>query len=346
MAAHMEADPIPTPPPVQTTMEDFVRSLHRQLQETQQQNRELYQTMMEIRQQLSATPTSTTTTAASAPVVTPEPNTISYEKRPKPRLPKPEAFTGEDLSLYAQFELKLMAKLEIDAESIGSARDQLWYAFNLLDGKAAARIHPWMKIASESSYGGAFTIPDLVSQMRKAFLDPALQDKALLKLNTLKQGTRTLREFLSDFDRLLLEAGGLMWTDDVKKGYLRTAISIPILQGMVGTTPDASYERYCDQLRMIDDQLEQLRRITKGKTSTVTVQSEGGAQQVGDAMDWEATKVANVRTETRTCYGCGKKGHLKRNCKTTVSAAAATTPDTPAVVTTVNEEAGKASPSA
>lgn len=38
----------------------------------------------------------------------------------------------------------------------------------------------------------------------------------------------------------------------------------PIFQGMVGSSPDASDERYCDQLRLVDDQLDQLKRIAKG----------------------------------------------------------------------------------
>lgn len=334
MASHQEANPIPieasqTP----ASMEQFVQMLHNELRHTQQQNAELSRTLMEMRQEMASTTTPTSAPTSSEPVTD-----ISNQKRPKPRLPKPEPFTGENLSLYSQFELKLMAKLNIDGESIGTEYQKLWYAFNLLEGKAAARIHPWMKVASDPSYVGSFTVKDLIEQTRKAFLDPALQDKALLRLNTLKQGNRTLREFLSEFDRLLLEAGGLGWTDNVKKGYLRAAVSYSILQGMVGTLPDSSYERYCDQLRMVDDQLEQLRRIAKGKGKT-NVQAENSEPKPGDAMDWEPTVAAttqgtrpsNTRTEQRKCYRCGKVGHLKRNCQETVSAA-------PATVTAVMEE--------
>jgi hypothetical protein len=69
---------------------------------------------------------------------------ISSIKRPRPRLPDPEKFNGEDLSLYPQFEGKLHAKLEIDRASIGEAKEQLWYGFSRLEGKAAARIYPWI----------------------------------------------------------------------------------------------------------------------------------------------------------------------------------------------------------
>lgn len=345
-------------------MEEFVRNLHVQLQatqaqfqETQAQNQQLHQALMDLRREMKATPTSTEAPTSSSI----ESSTSSYEKRPKARLPKPESFTGEDLVMYSQFELKLMAKLDIDGESIGSERDKLWYGFNLLDGKAAARIHPWMKIASEPSYGGPFTVSELITQMRKAFLDPAIQDKALLKLNILKQGTRTLREFLSEFDRLLLEAGGLSWSDNVKKGYLRAAVAYPILQGMVGTAPDASYEKYCDQLRLVDDQLDQLKRIAKGKTNgTAAVRPDSADRETSEAMDWEPTGVtvaatqgarpsSNTRKETRTCFGCGQIGHLKRNCKNKPAASTAAASTAPAAVTAKIEEiveSAKETPSA
>ena len=361
----MDANPIPTPASStpNPTMEEFVRNLHAQLQatqaqfqETQAQNQQLHQALMDLRQKMETTPTSTEVPTSSSV----NSSTSSYEKRPKARLPKPESFTGEDLVMYSQFELKLMAKLDIDGESIGSERDKLWYAFNLLDGKAAARIHPWMKIASDSSYGGLFLVSELIGQMRKAFLDPAIQDKALLKLNTLKQGARTLREFLSEFDRLLLEAGGLSWSDSVKKGYLRAAVSYSILQGMVGTAPDASYERYCDQLRLVDDQLDQLKRIAKGRgNGTATVRPDSADRGTSEAMDWEPTEVtvaatqgarpsSNTRTETRKCYGCGQVGHLKRNCKNPAASTAAASTAPTAATAKVEEivESAKETPSA
>jgi hypothetical protein len=69
----------------------------------------------------------------------------SFIKHPRPKLTDDhEKFDGKDLSLYPQFRGKLEAKVEIDAEAIGTEQDRVWYAFHRLTGTAAARIFPWV----------------------------------------------------------------------------------------------------------------------------------------------------------------------------------------------------------
>ncbi|KAH6665240.1 hypothetical protein B0J14DRAFT_606750 [Halenospora varia] len=67
---------------------------------------------------------------------------LAERPRPKPQLPYPEQFIGEDLSLYPQFEGLLRAKLQIDGEAIGGDIEQAWYAFGRLSGAAATRVFP------------------------------------------------------------------------------------------------------------------------------------------------------------------------------------------------------------
>lgn len=299
--------------------------LQQQAEQLRQQAEQLRQHEQQQRQGASDTPAISTSPLAMESVV---------QKRPKEILPKPDAFSGEDKTAYRQFELKLKAKLAIDGKALGSEHNQIWYAFGRLTGEAATRIHSWMDVASNPSYTGEFSVDALIQEMRKAFLDPAIQEKALLRLNTLKQGNRPLRDFLSEFDRLLMEAGGMMWADDIKKGYLRAAIAVPILQGMVGTAPKASYEDYCGQLRLVDDQLEQLRRITKGKERTVPTSAAVDNAAV-DKMDWEPTKVQIAarengpkkqairvtqgeierRRKNQLCLRCGSADHFIRGCR-------------------------------
>src|SRR5271155_2757423 len=92
-----------------------------------------------------------------------------------------------------------------------------------------------------------------------AFRDPYMQEKALGKINKTKQGSTPFSEFLSQFDRLLLEAEGWGWPDSIKKGYLKAAISTTLLTATVGTREEATYEEYCAQLRMTSDQLDEVK---------------------------------------------------------------------------------------
>ncbi|KAK9235506.1 hypothetical protein V1525DRAFT_421279 [Lipomyces kononenkoae] len=89
------------------------------------------------------------------------------EKPARPKLPNPEKFTADDLSLLPQFLRKLRAKLEIDADASGAGKAQVWFCFSRLDGKAAARRY--------------------FAQLSVAFEDPVRKDKALNRLNTLSE---------------------------------------------------------------------------------------------------------------------------------------------------------------
>jgi hypothetical protein len=52
-----------------------------------------------------------------------------------------------------------------------------------------------------------FTVRNFFKQLSQAFGDPRSREKALKKLNTIRQGSRPFGEFLTDVDRLMLKAG-------------------------------------------------------------------------------------------------------------------------------------------
>ena len=50
---------------------------------------------------------------------------------------------------------------------------------------------------------------NFIEAMEKAFGDPDLKQKALVRVNTIKQGRRNFEECLNKFDEVLLQAGGI-----------------------------------------------------------------------------------------------------------------------------------------
>ena len=94
--------------------------------------------------------------------------------------------------------------------------------------------------------------------MDTAFQDPYTKEKALSTLNCMKQGNTPLNEFLSQFDQLLLEAGGWDWDDTIKKGFLKDAITTRLLPALVGTEEKSLYGEFYNQLRQTTDQLEEV----------------------------------------------------------------------------------------
>jgi len=53
------------------------------------------------------------------------------------------------------------------------------------------------------------TIDGLFSQLRAAYDDNDTVERASRKLNIIRQGSKTFRTFLVEFDRTLLDVGGI-----------------------------------------------------------------------------------------------------------------------------------------
>lgn len=259
----------------------------------------------------------------------------------KARLPNPDKFDGTELSFFPQFEGLLQAKLDIDGSVIGDEKEKVWYAFGRLSGSAAARIFPWMKYAAENN---TLSVEEFMAQLRTAFLDHRQQQKALGEINRTKQGSRPFREFLNDFDRLVMEAQGWGWDDAVKKGYLKAAINTKIMTAIVGAREEPTYHGYCQQLLTTDDQLKEIADLTawrtkkKGSLPMVTTGASpfnppGGGNRTSsaDMMDWQPTvstsaqrvkegrwatpEVIAQRKEAGLCLRCGLGGHRVRECQ-------------------------------
>jgi 5-methylcytosine-specific restriction endonuclease McrA len=283
-------------------------------------------------------PTPTTTS--------PTPDALSYSspsldplRRPKPSFPDPDPYDHTDKTLYPQFIGLLQAKIKHDGLSIGGEEKQAWYMFGRLKGNAAKRIFPWVNVADQDK---TLRTKDLFDQMNIAFLDPRAKEKALAALNCTKQGKLSINDFLGEFDQLLLEAGGWNWADSIRKGYLKDALSTEILTALVGTEEKPTYEAYCQQLRRVADQLDEVQEKSLSRPYKQWRQKgrREGTQPVEnhDPMDWEAAiaaavrvavagrtgtgerwaseKEVNRRRQEGLCLRCGKDGHFVRDCRT------------------------------
>ncbi|KAK9233708.1 hypothetical protein V1525DRAFT_157001 [Lipomyces kononenkoae] len=301
---------------------------HQMLQLIQQQGQRLDQ----VTSLLSLSPNQPPTLAGQATSIEPLMNDTT--KRPRAKLPDPEKFTGDDLSLFPQFLGKLQAKLEIDADAIGFEKDHVWYGFSRLEGKSAARIFPWM-----SAYKGSaeFSLENFYKQLRAAFEDPALKDKALNRLNTLRQGNRPFSDLMSELDRLLLEAGGHGWDDDVKKGYIRAAVNQSLRDKLITIEEKPTYDSYCLQVKGIADRLADFQRLSVNTRGSMTYRPPAARQDVrapgpqappsNDPMDWEPSAARSSkrakwvdkaeldrRRQSGSCLRCGSTKHFVNGC--------------------------------
>jgi hypothetical protein len=86
--------------------------------------------------------------------------------------------------------------------------------------------------------------------------NPEARANAANKLYSLCQGIKLFSTFYAEFDRTLLEAGGLNWTDDVKKTFLSNRISFPLANALVATLVPVLYNNYIALLIMTSQNIE------------------------------------------------------------------------------------------
>jgi len=258
----------------------------------------------------------------------------------RPRHPDPEPFSGEDTKDYLPFKMNLRTKFTIDANCYSTEDEKVYYAYSRLRGKASQRMLPWLTAKQELNTPVHWD--DFVQAMDKAFNDPDRQRKALVRINTMKQGRRTLEDFLNEFDGELLNAGGIVWADMQKKALLDTAVNWQLLQGMVGIEQANSYEGYCDQLRRINHDLQRVDHLSRRGTRTntpfpqqnppsgnpnqmdwepTTTQVAATGQRwstprtAGKSARWASDEVLQTRRNEGKCLRCGSKEHFVRNCQ-------------------------------
>jgi len=128
--------------------------------------------------------------------------------RPRARHPDVEPFTGEDLRNYRPFRVNLRTKFTIDGACLPDEEERVLYAFSRLRGKASQRMLPWL--LAKQDRGQPLRTNDFYEALDKAFGDPDAKTKALVRVNTMKQGSKDFREFLGEFDEALSDAGGLL----------------------------------------------------------------------------------------------------------------------------------------
>ena len=113
------------------------------------------------------------------------------------------------------------------------------------------------------------TTEGLIGQLVAAYDDVDAAERASRKLSQLKQEGKPFSTFLAEFDRTLLEAGGLSWADPVKKTFLSNSLSYELRNALVATPTPPTYREYCTLLHTVSTNL---RRATAteggGKTDS------------------------------------------------------------------------------
>lgn len=288
-------------------------------QQTEQQMQAFEQRMMN---QTRSTPGTSQTAERVTPVETIEPPTI---KR-KDRLPNVQEFEGKRSEFRAwrdQINAKLCVDLAHEDQTV-----RAWYIHSRLRGRALQQITPWLTTAAQQ---GALNPNDLLYQLQLAYNDSESAERAARKLSILRQGTKPFSAFLAEFERTLLDAGGIDWADQVKKTFLNNTLSKELQTAIIATPIPATYRDYCSMLQTVSYNLESLRGSRYQKSNERDTPAYPAADST---MDWEPTPVSTAITSTvqrrakwvsqetmdqrkarGVCFRCGGSDHRVNRCK-------------------------------
>jgi hypothetical protein len=248
------------------------------------------------------------------------------------RLPDPSAFEGKR-SEFRPWLAQVWAKLSVDmGNEPGDVR--FWYVHSRLSGAALGQITPWVSaLVDKKTTLDGDALDNLIQQLRNAYDNPESVERAVRKLDSLQQGTSSFAKYLARFERTLLEEGGLSWDDTVKKAFLTRGLSVEIQRTLLAVPTPATYTDYCSQLHLVSRNLEAI-RVKEKKEWRPSPQPRPVAP-AAESMEWEPTGATQVAAtsikrsefqknrgrkkekrgkETRSCFKCGKAGHIVRDC--------------------------------
>lgn len=290
------------------------------------QNQRMIELEQRLQQQNNGRGTTTPSRTTTPPVIAAEVHTGIEPVRRKDKLPELSEFNGTR-AVFRPWLTQARAKLEVDRAGESEAV-RFWYLQSRLRGNALSQLSSWVDSVQSTPL---MTVEGLIGQLKAAYDDNETAERAARKLSTMKQGARTFSAFLAEFDRTILDAGGLDWVDQVKKTFLTNCISYELQNAIVATPTPASYREFCILLHSVSANLEALRRRKPPAPEPAYDPRIPPSRE--DTMDWEpqvATKASVVRPRQRAawvsqaildqrrekgqCLRCGQLGHFVQKC--------------------------------
>jgi hypothetical protein len=283
-------------------------------------------------------------TAPPAALPEPEPE----RRGSKMTMPDPPRFDGTRKK-FRSWRLEMEGKLRADGHVIGSPSNQFAYIYSRLGDL------PQATSAAFYERGGADGQRDPAAFMRYLTLtyqDPNIAQEALNKVSGMTQGDReSFAAFLPRFERELADAGGALWTDDVRINYLKKALNEEMTDRLVGNLHlPTNYDGYVRELYQLGTNLSAQRAARKRgqkKTPAPPPQPHAEPREKAyrpqkpradpDEMDWEPAKISklirkqdkelagkrakwvdkaemDLRAKEGRCFRCGRSGCRVERC--------------------------------
>ena len=258
-----------------------------------------------------------------APATPPSSRTPSLSER----IPDPKEFDGTRSDLH-RFIQQIYGKMNANADRFPLATGRMLYVAGRLTGKAYALMLP--KIQYGIPQFGDY--PQMLEYLERAFGDPDRTQNAQNRLFQWKQKNLDFTAYLSEFQRLALEAE---MPESALVPLLFQGISRE-LQDMLlhSPAPSNEYTTYVNHLQTLDNRYRQHQQQVNRVRGTPPTKAHGytvreptsrpstprsapvPATVPADPMDLSSQRhfIVGGRRERNECFRCGSPHHRVRDC--------------------------------
>lgn len=244
-----------------------------------------------------------------------------FNAQPHDLFAKPAKFKGERGPDAERFLTDIKRYIDRHAQNLPTINHQVELALTFMEDKAAK----WKETMMEQIGQGNTPFADwqaFVDQFKLSFARIEDSAAAMEELKRIKQGNMSTAEYHDNFHRTIMRTP-LSDIDRRARFYdgLSKAVKDALVFSQANTT---SYPDLITEAIRLDNRITQRKWEESGKprvynnnwgyqnnrTPTMNTQPTYTAPDP-NAMDISAGR----STDTRTCYNCGKQGHIRRFCK-------------------------------
>lgn len=243
-----------------------------------------------------------------------EPRTI------KLNLPKPFSGKREELKKFLQ---QVNLYLDVNAKVYDDDMKKIAFVLSFLDeGDASSWKEQFIEEATSKSPHDYGTWNEFQKDLKKAFQPFDAPGDALEEIKNLRMGNNSIEDHNAKF-RMLVTKSGLDKASPAVVDYYRETLNLPLQKRLLGLeNPPTDLQEWYDKSTKYDNLYRRIQRIT-GRGKTIIEKKEEPKRRTWtftkkdpNAMDVDALTMEKREEAMKKglCFGCGKHGHLNRDC--------------------------------
>ena len=246
-------------------------------------------------------------------------------KREDPQIIKlnlPKNFSGkrEDLKKFLQ---QVNLYMDVNEKTYHNDKTKIAFVLSFMDeGDASSWKEQFIEEATSTTPHDYGTWEDFERNLKQAFQPFDAPGDALEEIKNLRMGNNSIEDHNAKF-RNLLTKSKLDKTSAAVIDYYRETLNLPLQKRLLGLeVPPVTLQEWYDKATKYDNLFRKIQRITgRGRVNNDKKEEPKRKAWTFTKKDPNAMDVDLLSTEKRDeamrkglCFGCGKHGHLNRDC--------------------------------